>query len=248
MTDATDVTERLRRGILAIARSASATGEPLPGENELARRLNANRQQVRRVLSQLEQQGIVRRHQGAATTVDPIALRMTVRLEDQLEHRDLLERLGYESSVELLEQERVALASPIIEMLDVAAGAPALRAVKRWSADDRPAMLAENLLLLPAHSGDGEDPADTIDAARSIFELAETLWREPIVWEIATPGVENIAAPHAGLLGMNAGDACITFTIVGVLHSGRRVLHAFERHHPDIVQYAVVRRFPEPWS
>jgi GntR family transcriptional regulator len=244
----TDLTEQLRRGVLAIARSSSANGEALPGENELARRLGANRQQVRRVLSQLEQQGIVRRHQGAATTVDPIALRMTVRLEDQLEHRELLERLGYESSVELLEHSRESLTSPVSDMLDVAPGSPALRAIKRWGADGRPAMLAENLLLLPEHTGDGEDPADGVDPARSIFELAELLWREPIVWEIATPGVENIAEPQASLLGMNPGDACITFTIVGVLHSGKRVLHAFERHHPDIVQYALVRRFPEPWS
>ena len=68
----------LRRGVLAIARESAATGTALPGEHELARRLQANRPQVRRVLAGLEAPGIVRRHQGAATTVDPLALRMSV--------------------------------------------------------------------------------------------------------------------------------------------------------------------------
>jgi hypothetical protein len=40
----------------------------------------------------------------------------------------------------------------------------------------------------------------------------------------------------------------MTLTIVGVLRSGRRVFEAAEWHHPDIVRYSVVRRFPDPWS
>lgn len=243
----TDPAEVLRRGVLAIAREVSTTGGALPGEHELARRLDANRPQVRRVLAQLEQQGIVRRHQGAATTVDPIALQMTVRLEEQLEHRELLDRLGYEPGVELLGQERMPLSSPLTEILGAPAHAPAILARKRWTADGRPAMLAENVLLLPDTAG-ADDGADGIDAGRSIFDLVEELWHEPVVWEVATPGVENVAEPHASLLGLPVGAACMTFTIVGVLRSGRRVFHAFERHNPAIVQYSVVRRFPEPWT
>ncbi|WP_382304290.1 GntR family transcriptional regulator [Herbiconiux sp. UC225_62] len=249
----TDPSEVLRRGVLAIAREVSTTGGALPGEHELARRLDANRPQVRRVLAQLEQQGIVRRHQGAATTVDPIALQMTVRLEEQLEHRELLDRLGYEPGVELLGQERIELASPLTEVLGAPALSPAIRARKRWTADGRPAMLAENVLLLPGSTDEHGTPGvpvgdDPIDAGRSIFALVEELWREPVVWEVATPGVENVAEPHATLLGLEPGAACMTFTIVGVLRSGRRVFHAFERHNPAIVQYSVVRRFPEPWT
>lgn len=247
----TDETERIRRGVLAIARTVSLDGSTMPGEHDLARRLQVNRPQVRKVLAQLEQQGIVRRHQGAATTVDPIALGLTVRLEEQLEHTALLERLGFEPGVELLEQERLPVGRRLAETLEVAPDAPALRASKRWTADGRPAMLADNVLVLPDADPAGDPRGDGpggLDGARSLFELVESLWHEPVVWEIATPGVENLDASRAALLDLEPGRACMTLTIVGVLRSGRRVFEATEWHHPDIVRYSVVRRFPDPWS
>lgn len=237
----TDDAERLRRGVLAIARETVAAHTALPSEHELARRLGANRPQIRRVLAQLEQQAIVRRHQGASTTVDPVALRMTVRLEEQLEHSELLDRLGFEPAVSLLDHEYNSLGPELAETFGVDAGSPVLRARKLWTADGRGAMLAENTVLLPAGSVPG-------DPAASAFDIVAALWNEPIVWEVATPGVENIASPHAELLSLEPGAACMVLTIIGVLRSGRRVFHATERHHPDIVQYSVLRRFPEPWT
>lgn len=230
----------LRRGVLAIARESVVTGTAMPGEHELARRFRATRPQVRRVLAQLEAPGIVRRHQGAATTVDPLALRMTVRLEEQIEHSDLLERLGYVPSVEVLQHSTGTLGPELADTLGRSGDAPVLRARKRWSADGRPAMVADNTLVLP-------EPAE-VDAERSVFAVAAELWRDAIQWEVATPGVENVAEPYADALGLAPGTACLTLTIVGMLRSGARVFHAVERHHPGIVQYSVVRRFPEPWS
>ncbi|WP_394551980.1 GntR family transcriptional regulator [Agromyces sp. MMS24-JH15] len=242
----TDQIERVRRGVLAIARAVALDASTMPGEHELARRLEVNRPQIRKVLAQLEQQGIIRRHQGAATTVDPVALGLTVRLEEQLEHTALLDRLGFEPGVELLVQERITVDARLAETLEAAPGSPALRAYKRWTADGRPAMLADNVLLLP--ESDELDELDELDGARSLFELVESLWREPVVWEIATPGVENLDASRAALLDLAADRACMTLTIVGVLRSGRRVFEASEWHHPDIVRYSVVRRFPDPWG
>lgn len=236
----TEDAERLRRGVLATARETVQRGVSLPGEHELARRLETSRPQIRRVLALLEQQGIVRRHQGAATTVDPVALRMTVRLEEQIEHSRLLDRLGFQPDVAVLEQRIERLGPELADVLDERPDAAVLRARKLWSADGRPAMLAENTVVLP----DGADP----DAQVSAFDLVAELWAEPVVWEVATPGVENIAGTAAAELGLPEGAACMLLTIVGMLRSGRRVFHAVERHHPDIVQYSVVRRFPEPWS
>lgn len=233
---------RLRHGLLAIAREAVRNGTPLPGEHELARRLDANRPQVRQALAQLEYQGIVQRQQGTVTKVDPLALRMTVRLEDQLEHSELLDRLGFSPSVKLLEQRREPLGAELSDALQAPADTSVLRARKVWLADGRPAMIAQNTLVLP------ESAATDIDASRSAFDIVAELWNEPIVWEVATPGVENIGAADAETLALTEGSACMTLTIIGVLRSGRRVFHALEHHDPDIVRYSVVRRFPDPWS
>ncbi len=238
----TSSAEQLRRGVLAIAREALATRRALPGEHELARRLGSNRAQIRRVLALLEQQGIVVRHQGASTSVDPIALRMTVRLEEQREHSELLERLGYEPAVELMTQTLARLGPDRAAELARGEDEIALRVRKRWTASGQPAMLADNTLVLPAGTG------EHLDGAVSAFEMIAVLWGEPVVWEVATPGVEVLDAVTAPLLGLPPGAACMTLTIVGTLRSGARVFHSFERHHPELVQYSVVRRLPEPWT
>lgn len=239
--DAPDDLERLRRGVLRIAREADAAGEALPGENELARTLGVNRPQVRRALALLEQQGIVRRHQGAATTVDPVALRMGVRLEEQTEHSELLARLGYEPSVELLESSYVELSAPLQRNLSPRVPGRALRAVKRWRADGVAAMVAENHLAV-RDGFDGE-----LDPAASVFEAAAEVWGEELLWEIATPGLQLLEGDAAARLELEPGSPCLTLEIIGVVRSGLRVLHAFEWHHPSIVRYSLVRTIPAPW-
>lgn len=241
MTDAEAELERLRRGVLRIARAADAASEPLPGEYELARLLDTSRPQVRRVLGALEQQGIVRRTQGAATTVDPVALRMSIRLEDLVDHSTLLSRLGYVPSVDVLEVSWVDLPARVQRNLSPGLPSRGQRAVKRWWADEEPAMIAEDHLVLPAGCG------EQANAAQSIFELAAAAWGEDIQWQIATPGVESLSSENAELLALPEGSPCLTLEIIGVTRGGLRVFHAFERHHPSIVRYSLVRSVPPLW-
>ncbi len=101
--------QRVLAGVLREVRDAVTAGTRLPGEVEIAERVGCSRKQVRDVLAALEQQGIVRRRQGAATEVDPVALRMSVRFEDQLEHEVLLRQHGYEASVEVVDVQELPM-------------------------------------------------------------------------------------------------------------------------------------------
>ncbi|BDI23515.1 GntR family transcriptional regulator [Herbiconiux sp. L3-i23] len=233
--------DRVRGGVLRYAREAAMTASPLPGEVELARRLDATRQQVRNALAALENQGIVKRRQGAATTVDLVALRMNVRLEEQLEHSELLERLGYEAAVEVLDVRRVPAGDGAAALLTETGGEP-VRIVKRWSADGRPAMVAEDTVAVP----DGWD--GDIGSAGSVFALVERVWGEPIVWEVATPGVIVLDEQRAEQMGLPVGAPALTFDILGMTVGGRRAFHAIEVHNPDIVSYSLLRTVRPPWS
>jgi DNA-binding GntR family transcriptional regulator len=234
--------DRIRGGVLRFVREAALAHESLPGEVELAKRLECTRQQVRHALSSLERQGIVKRRQGAATVVDPVALRMSVRLEEQLEHSELLARMGYQSAVEVIESELVAMPESIAPLLTSQAGPTAFRVVKRWTADGVPAMVAENHVAFPL------DAPDDIVGEESVFTLAERVWGESIVWEVATPGVTILDAERAELLGLPVGSAALTLEIIGTTVSGRRTFHAFETHNPAIVSYSFVRTVRPPWS
>ena len=231
--------ERIHHGLLRYVREAAASSTPLPGEVELAARLECSRQQVRHALAELDRQGIVRRRQGAATTVDPVGLRMSVRLEEQYEHAELLGRMGYTSRVEVLESTQEPLDAVVAGLLSSDPGSNSLRIRKRWLADGTPAMVADDVIALP----DGVQ----MDAEESIFTAVDKVWGEPIVWEVATPGVASLNAEMSALFDLPVGTAVMTLELIGVGASGRRLFYSFEHHHPDIVKYSLVRTVRPPW-
>lgn len=230
----------VHRALLRAVRHAAETGTALPNEYDLAEKLGCSRQQVRNALAALESAGVIRRRQGAATTVDPLGLQMSVRLEDQFEHTELLARLGYHASVEILESTSARLPARVAALLDTDPDTPAIRTRKRWSADGRPVMLADGYLLVP----DREERA----LPDSVFSAVSVLWGEPIIWDVTTPGAEALDAERAKLLDMPVGTAVLTLELLGVAASGRRLFYAFEHHDPSIVKYSLVRTVRPPWG
>ncbi|MDF2492277.1 MAG: hypothetical protein K0Q58_855 [Microbacterium sp.] len=232
---------RVLHGLLRYVREAAQSRTPLPGEHELTARLECTRQQLRNAMASLEAQGIVRRRQGSVTTVDPIALRLSVRLEEQFEHAELLDRLGYESAVETLSSHLSTLGADAGAVMELSAEMPAFAVRKRWRADGRVAMIADDLLPLP-------DAAPAPDGAESVFTAAARVWGEPVIWEVSTPGVTTLPADLAALFERPEGTAVMTFEIIGIGASGRRLMHSMEYHDPDIVAYSLVRTVRPPWG
>lgn len=234
------IDDPVHRALLRRVREAAERGVALPNEFELARDLGCSRQQLRNALTALEAAGILRRRQGAATTVDPVALQMSVRLEDQFEHTELLARLGYESAVEVLDEQTAPLPEHVAALLGAEPGTRAVRTRKRWTADGRPAMLADGHLLLPDdHDGPLPD---------SVFEAVGLLWGEPVIWDVTTPGAAVLDEERAALLDMPVGAPVLTMELVGVAVSGRRLFHAIEHHDPAVVRYSLLRTVRPPWA
>ncbi|MFJ6652620.1 GntR family transcriptional regulator [Microbacterium sp. NPDC091313] len=231
---------RVQHGLLRYVREAAASGAPLPGELELTARLGCTRQQLRRAMSALEAQGIVRRRQGSVTTVDPIALRLSVRLEEQFEHTELLDRLGYDAAVETLSSRRTELGAESGAVMELPPTMSALAVRKRWRADGTVAMIADDVVPL-----EGDTPDDAED---SVFTVAARVWGEPIIWEVATPGVSTLDGELAELFERPVGTPVMTLEIIGIGASGRRLLHSREYHIPGLVSYALVRTVRPPWG
>jgi GntR family transcriptional regulator len=233
--------DRIRSGLLRRVREAAGEHRRLPGEFDLAAELDCSRVQLRQALADLERMGVVRRRQGAPTVVDQVGLRLNVRLEEQFEHADLLSRLGYEVRVEILDHQPVArLTEHVADLLSVPADSPAVRVLKRWSADGAPAMVAEDILLLPPGVADVPEG--------SLFDAAASLWGEPVAWEVTTPSAAAADERLAGLLGLEQQSPLLVFETVGMGTRGRRVFYALEHHRPDLVSYSVVRTVRPPWS
>ena len=101
-------------------------------------------------------------------------------------------------------------------------------------------MVAEDILLLPqGESQVREEP---------LFRAAATLWGEPVVWEITTPGAVAAHGDLATLLGLPEQSPLMVFETVGMVADGRRIVYALEHHKSDLVQYSVVRTVRPPWQ
>jgi DNA-binding GntR family transcriptional regulator len=231
---------RVHHGLLRFVREAAQSGSPLPGEIELTARLECTRQQLRNTMADFEAQGIVRRRQGTVTTVDPIALRMAVRLEEQFEHAELLDRMGYRAAVEVLSSRTGTIAPEVAALMELPERSSGLSVRKRWRADDAVAMIADDTVPVDA-------PVD-FDPNESIFTVISRVWGEPVIWEVSTPGVIALDAEMAELFERPLGTPMMTLEFVGIGASGRRLLHSFEYHSPDIVSYSLLRTVRPPWG
>lgn len=234
--------ERILSGVLRHVRESVASGVTLPSEHRLAEDLGGTRQQIRHALTQLENQGIVIRRQGAATTVDPLALRLSARFDARVEYGDVLARMGYTPSVEVLSASFEQMPADVAPLLSADVEPIAARIVLRWFADDRPAMIGTYTLPLPAGT---ERPF--IDPTRPVFEIAKDLWSEAVAWEVVTAGVTSLTDAEATELDQPRGEVAKMWHIVGVTLSGKRIYHAREVHHRDLVTYSFVRTVKEPW-
>ena len=101
-------------------------------------------------------------------------------------------------------------------------------------------MLASGYLLLPDFS---ERELDD-----SVFTAVTQVWSESLVWEVATPGAVALDAETARLLERPEGTPVMTFELIGVSVSGRRLFYAFEHHLPEVVRYSFARSVRPPWA
>lgn len=226
-----DLVERLRRHVIELA----VTGQTLRGEYALAEWFGTSRPAVREAIVALEREGLVRRHRGSGTTINPMAADLVHRFDRQVDFAETLTRAGYVAQVELLESGWIGLDPETAARLKVGEGTAAFRTVKRWTADGTVAMVATDVVAYP---GDDRPPVDPHD---SLFTLVARLTGDVVDWEIAWPSARNLDRRHARWFGLRAGHAVLALDLVGVGRQGVARYHATELHRPGIVNSALVR-------
>jgi GntR family transcriptional regulator len=222
--------DRLRTLCLGLG----AKGEVIPGEAQLAAQLGVSRATVREALKALETEGVLLRNKGMVTIVNSAALAMRARIDLQVDFAEILKDAGFEATVALLEVGQSPLGLDEAAALGLPEGTPAFRTVKRWDANGRPAMVAVDWLPRP-------DGLDEVDPTVPIFELAASIWDEPIGWEVAVPGAVAAHTQVAEWLQISPGSPLWTLDRVGMGRTGRRCFLALEYHVPSAVRYGFVR-------
>lgn len=219
-----------------IWRSAATQRIPLPTELELAKLLGVSRPMVREALVKLEGQGLIARRAHQGTFANVAALSVPFRIDQSYELTMRLVEAGYEVKVDVVRAGWSTLTEPEAGDLDTAPGASCFRVLKRWIADGRPLILAED--VVPARRRDNVE----FDDEYSIFETVKTLRGVPVEWESATlrPILPDAAVQE--LLAVGPHSPLLTVNLVGVSLHGERLYRGHETHVADGPEYGMVRR------
>ncbi len=179
-------------------------GERLPSESDLADELGVSRATVRSALAKLAAEGLVLRKQGDGTYINKHIIDVPTRMGAMWDFIRLIENSGYTASTKLLGSDVRPATEKESASLTVAVGSPIVVLNRRFTANDKPVILASSAIPTalfheqdnPLKQDEGELP------------LRELLWhkcRQNIAY--ATIDIESVIPGEdtKHVLGHNGG-------------------------------------------
>lgn len=118
----------------------------LPTENDLAHALGISRTQVRDILSVLEREGYITRRHGIGTIINRHVLRVTSRMDTEVEFLDMIRQNGFTPEVTQVQVCELSAEERIAQWLRIPAGSPVLLVTRLCTADGKPAIYCQDYL------------------------------------------------------------------------------------------------------
>ncbi|MGH8788806.1 MAG: GntR family transcriptional regulator [Cupriavidus necator] len=207
---------------------------PLPGEIDLAKQFHASRVTMRRVFDRLVQEGLVRRHRGLGTFVNPHPVRPAAAAGEE-RGTSLLDNIidmGQKTSVKVISIDEVHATPDVAESLQIEPGDPVVKIVRVRHYRNRP--LSHITVYLPA------------DLGRPITR--QSLEERPVLRLLEAGGVKLGRASQvlsarladvvvAPLLDVPVGGALLAVRRVVKDEAGRPVQLLLGQYRPDRYEY-----------
>jgi len=206
---------------------------PLPGEIDLAKQFQASRVTMRRVFDRLVQEGLVRRHRGLGTFVNPQPARPAATPEERASSLlDNIIDMGEKTSVKVISIDEVHATPEVAEALEIQAGDPVLKVVRVRHYRNRP--LSHITAYLPAELGRPLTRKDleTTPMLRLLEAAGVELGRATQVLSARLADV--VVAP---LLEVPVGGALLAVRRVVKDKSGHPVQFLLGQYRPDRYEY-----------
>ncbi|PWK33140.1 GntR family transcriptional regulator [Cupriavidus plantarum] len=207
---------------------------PLPGEIDLAKQFHASRVTMRRVFDRLVQEGLVRRHRGLGTFVNPHPVKPAVSAEERSTSSLLghIIDMGEKTSVKVVSIDEVHATPDVAEALQLQVGDAVVKVVRVRHYRNRP--LSHITVYLPAELGRSITRKDleSTPMLRLIQNTGVELGRAT---QVLTARLADVVV--APLLDVPVGGALLAVRRVVLDKAGRPVQFLLGQYRPDRYEY-----------
>jgi len=217
---------------------ATAAGERLPAEPDLAKQLGVSRATLREAMRTFEGQGIIRRRQGVGTFVVSHTQIIESGLEFLRSIESMAQAIGLEVSMGALSILTVDASPDVALSLKIAAGTPVIRISRVIYADNRPAAYLVD--ILPQDVLTAEELKEGFTGSVLDFLLQRG---SPRLANSVTE-IQAVAVPTeiARSLEIQRGDVLLRFVANLVAENGQVVDHSHSYFLPGYFRFQLVRR------
>ncbi|MCB8945835.1 MAG: GntR family transcriptional regulator [Ardenticatenaceae bacterium] len=155
-------------------------GGRLPSESELAQELGVSRATIRTVLAKFANEGLILRKQGDGTYVNERLQDIDSRYGGLWDFSRLIEANGYQPAIRTILVEQRPSAPQEAQALHLTHNTPVLSLVRLFLADERPVILAKNVLSIELIKTDVSE----VDGKLPIYQLLQRYCHEQIAYAI----------------------------------------------------------------
>lgn len=184
-----------------ICNARYAPSQRLPSESSLSEEFGVSRSTIRTVLAKLAVEGLILRKQGDGTYVNERLKEVNTHLGGLWDFAHLIERSGFEVSIQPLSMKMVAATEDEARALAINTGDELLSMVRLFSANKEPAILAKNLIPASLLT----NPNEEVDGHLRIREILKQSFRQEIAFVI-TEISSALAGEDANTLGIVSSD------------------------------------------
>jgi len=190
-----------------IGNGVYAPGQRLPSESELANEFGVSRATIRTVLAKLAVEGLILRKQGDGTYVNKRIEEVNTHLGGLWDFAHLIVRSGFEVKIEALEISTVKATEEDALALALDAGEELLLMKRLFFADDKPVILANNLVPLSLLA----TPIEEVNGQLQIHKILRRYFHQEIAF-VTTEIFSSLAGEEAKVLALSPQDSLLKLT------------------------------------
>jgi len=237
MTNHTSISQRLIEDLGGVI-AATETGDRLPSEPELARKLGVSRATLREGMRTFETQGLIRRRQGSGTYVVRPSQVIEIGLEMLESIETMAERIGLPVSMGSLKIDHRPASKDEAQVLSIASSANVIQVTRVIHAEERPVSYLVD--IVPDDMLQAQDLDESFTG--SVLDLFLHRGVPVLLTSRCEINAVTATAEVARSLGIQRGDVLLRFVAYLYATSGRIIDYSFSYFLPGYFRFHVVRR------